>query len=151
MLKSQCSRCVNFRCLTSEWLQTSIQRVLVICTKTQRAKLNGNKMLALSPSHSSSAAGTTPNLLSISHSVHPSLYEQNPEILRLLHLGQELSPQQEGIIHHFQTFTNLMQVPFQHPGVNFPSESEQCDTPVIGAHPMVPFREDGNRHPSLLL
>lgn len=34
-------------------------------------------------------------------------------------------------------FNNQSVPPFQHPGINFPREAEDCDTPIIGAHPPV--------------
>lgn len=147
--------------------------------------------------------------------VHLTLYspiaEQDPEILKLLHLGHELRPKQRGqsticwlrtivvdphpdyfthtnailsfpnqtlslpqlrfeilsthiinrigsrekvcrvkeVIHCCMTrtefalfllntkFNNQSVPPFQHPGINFPREAEDCDTPIIGAHPPV--------------
>jgi len=48
-------------------------------------------------------------------------------------------------------FDNKPEPSFQHPGINVPREAEQCDSPIIGAHPLVPFLENGDHHPGLPL
>ncbi len=40
----------------------------------------------------------------------------------------------------------LDKLPFQQPAINFPREAEQCDTPIIGAHPPVPLFNKGNTY-----
>jgi len=44
-------------------------------------------------------------------------------------------------------FDNQPEPPFQHPGINFPGEAVQCDTPIIGEHTPVPLFENGDHHP----
>ena len=39
-------------------------------------------------------------------------------------------------------FDNQPEPPFQHPGINFPGEVEQCDPPIVGAHPLDPLFEN---------
>lgn len=48
-------------------------------------------------------------------------------------------------------FDNQSEPPFNHLGINFPAEIEQCDTLVTWAYPLGPHFKNRNHHPSLLL
>ncbi|TWW54872.1 hypothetical protein D4764_0236780, partial [Takifugu flavidus] len=38
---------------------------------------------------------------------------------------------------------------FQHPGIYFPREAEECDSPIVGTHPLVHTLKSRDHHPSL--
>jgi len=47
------------------------------------------------------------------------------------------------------SLTHGWEPPFQHPGINFSWEDEECDTTIARAHFPVPLFENGNHHPGL--
>ncbi|XP_040908617.1 NACHT, LRR and PYD domains-containing protein 14-like, partial [Toxotes jaculatrix] len=80
---------------------------------------------------------------------HPSRFTLSCKLPQYVLKVLACRSQQDNIIR--KKFNYRPNPPLQHPGIDFPREVEDCDPPIVGAHPPVPLLEKRNHHPCLPL
>lgn len=100
-----------------------------------------------------------PQYLPQGHGHRPSPSRQNTysiDWISKLPWNPQQTSKFKQLVHCSTTKTEFALLPLnlrfdKQSGINFPGEGEQCDTPVTGAHPLVPIFINGNHNPGLQL